>query len=274
MSKKTAFLTTIFPLEKKYLQQFFSSLQQQSYSNFDVIIINDGYEDFSVLQDEFFDLNIVELVYSGTPSQNRQYGINYVKQQKYEFLIFGDSDDFFDPKRVEVSLEYLQEFDIVINDIALFKNSEVYENKYISNRLEDGDEISLDFILDKNIFGLSNTALKVSILDLDSTTFDSGLVAVDWFLYTKLLLKKYRAVFTNQVQTYYRQYDSNTVGLGIRTSDTILKNRLIKSKHYELLSGEHSAFEILNAKEIELQLKSDFFELLQRKIEFPLWWED
>ena len=49
------------------------------------------------------------------------------------------------------------------------------------------------FIKDKNIFGLSNTALKVSILD--QIGFDRDLVAVDWYLYTKLLLKNGWLIF-------------------------------------------------------------------------------
>ena len=40
-NKKTAFLTTIFEMNKRYLQDFFKSLKNQTYKNFDIIVVND-----------------------------------------------------------------------------------------------------------------------------------------------------------------------------------------------------------------------------------------
>ena len=71
--------------------------------------------------------------------------------------------------------------------------------------------IDYDFIKDKNIFGLSNTAINVNILD--KIVFDKEIVAVDWFLYKGLLKSGHTAVFTNEAETYYRQYENNTIGL-------------------------------------------------------------
>ena len=100
--------------------------------------------------------NIIELIYSGTPSKNREYGINYCIENNYDVLIFGDSDDYFSDNRVELSLKMLKENDIVVNDISLFNDTGIYEEKYISNRLKDNSKISYEYIQNKNIFGLSN----------------------------------------------------------------------------------------------------------------------
>ena len=43
---KVAFLTTIFPNKDEYLDNFFDSLKNQTFKDFDVIIVNDNYEDF------------------------------------------------------------------------------------------------------------------------------------------------------------------------------------------------------------------------------------
>ncbi len=272
MKNQVAFLTTIFPMSKTYLLDFFNSLQKQTYKNFDVIVINDNYEGFDEIKQAFINLNIVELNYSDTPAMNREYGINYVAKNGYDILIFGDSDDYFDSNRVQVSIDSLRDYDIVVNDISLFNADGIYNKKYISNRVQDNTQISLDFIKDKNIFGLSNTALKVSILD--QIIFDRDLVAVDWYLYTKLLLKNTKAIFTNQTQTYYRQYESNTIGIGDRTLETIQKTRLIKSKHYSLLVEENIMFKELNEREEYLKMNNDYSELSKQQIKTPLWWED
>ena len=48
-NKKIAFLTTIFPMEEEYLKDFFNSLLQQTYKEFDILVVNDGYENFENL---------------------------------------------------------------------------------------------------------------------------------------------------------------------------------------------------------------------------------
>ena len=211
MSKKIAFLTTIFPMKTEYLDDFFNSLVNQTYTLFDIVVVNDGYQDFDKIKNKYSLLNIIELKYSKTIAKNREYGINYVIENNYDILIFGDSDDYFSSNRILKSLELLNSNDIVVNDLSLFNEEGIYIKQYISNRVENNTLVDFEFIKDKNIFGLSNTALNVAILD--NVYFEDDLVAVDWFLYKKLLKSKNSAIFTNKIETYYRQYENNTVGL-------------------------------------------------------------
>ena len=208
---KIAFLTTIFPMKRQFLIDFFNSLNNQTHDNFDVVVANDGYSNFNEIKLKYGKLNIVELECSNTPAKNREYGINYCIERKYDILIFGDSDDYFSDNRVELALEALNSNDIVVNDVSLFDNDGTYEDMYISNRLENDSKVDYDYIKNKNIFGLSNTALKTNILS--KVSFDKDLVAVDWYLYKGLLKNGCKAIFTNKAITYYRQYKDNTVGL-------------------------------------------------------------
>jgi len=209
--KNVAFLTTIFPMEKQFLIDFFDSLSGQTYDNFDVVVVNDGYDNFYDVKMKYQNLSIIELPYSGTPAKNREYGINYCIERKYNILIFGDSDDYFSNNRVELSLNILNSNDIVVNDVSLFDDRGVYETMYMSNRLSNNSKVNYSYIKNKNIFGLSNTALKINILS--KVIFDKDLVAVDWYLYKGLLKNGCKAIFTNKAITYYRQYKDNTVGL-------------------------------------------------------------
>ena len=208
---KIAFLTTIFPMKRQFLIDFFNSLNNQTHDNFDMVVVNDGYSNFNEIKLKYGKLNIVELEYSNTPAKNREYGINYCIERKYDILIFGDSDDYFSNNRVELALEALNSNDIVVNDVSLFDNNGTYEDMYISNRLENDSKVNFNYIKNKNIFGLSNTALKINILS--KVSFDKDLVAVDWYLYKGLLKNGCKAIFTNKAITYYRQYKDNTVGL-------------------------------------------------------------
>jgi glycosyltransferase involved in cell wall biosynthesis len=209
--KNVAFLTTIFPMEGQFLIDFFDSLSGQTYDNFDVIVVNDGYDNFYDVKMKYQNLSIIELPYSDTPAKNREYGINYCIEHKYDILIFGDSDDYFSNNRITKSVELLSSHDIVVNDLTTFDTTGILHDKYISNRVENNLIINYSFIKDKNIFGMSNTAINLNILD--KVKFDDSLVAVDWFMFKDLLKLGHKAIFTNEIISYYRQYFDNTIGL-------------------------------------------------------------
>jgi glycosyltransferase involved in cell wall biosynthesis len=209
---KISLLTTIFPMDIEYLYAFFDSLKNQTYKNFDVIVINDGYSNFQKIKKLYTQtLNIIELKYSNTPAKNREYGINYCIDRKYDIVIFGDSDDYFKNNRIEKSLEILKQADIAVNDLSLFDKNGIYEEKYLSHRIDNLDVVDFEFITNKNIFGMSNTAIK--LFGISKVTFDNKIVAVDWFFFKKLLKQGLKAIFTNETVTYYRQYKNNIVGL-------------------------------------------------------------
>jgi len=211
MNNKIAFLTTIFPTEKSYLDAFFESLVNQTCHHFDIVVVNDGYTKFSKIKSKYKTLSIIELPYEDSPAKNREHGINFCIENNYDVLVFGDSDDYFSINRIEKSLELLANYDIVVNDLSLFDVNGVYESCYFSNRIDNNSEIDYSFITDKNIFGLSNTAINLRITN--KVSFAKNLTVLDWFFYKKLLSEGNSSIFTNETETYYRQYENNTAGL-------------------------------------------------------------
>lgn len=263
---KIAFLTTVFPMEKLYLYDFFDSLENQSFSGFDVIIINDGYKNFEEIKSVYSKyLNIIELECSNTPAKNREYGINYCIENSYDILIFGDSDDYFKKNRVEKSLELLRSNDIVVNDLSLFDENGIHEEKYLSNRLRNLQLIDFEFIKDKNIFGLSNTAIK--LYGLKKIIIPDDLIAVDWYFFTLLLFEGLEAIFTNETVSYYRQYQGNTIGFKDINEVSFKKIIKVKQKHYETLKSKITEFNM----KIKQLSNMDFDD--RKCINNPLWWE-
>lgn len=266
MKNKIAFLTTIFPINKQYLYDFFDSLKNQTYQNFDLIVVNDEYRDFDSIKMRYNKiLNIIELQYSDTPAKNREYGINYCIDNNYDILIFGDSDDYFENNRVEKSIEFLKKNDIVVNDLSLFDKNGVYEEKYLSHRLKNLEVIDFEFIKDKNIFGLSNTAIKLN--RLQKILISNDLIAVDWYLFSMLLMEGKKAVFTDETVSYYRQYQQNTVGLKKLDKELFNKGIEVKKKHYKALNQTNRLFNL----ELERLHILKFSNVKQ--IKNPLWWE-
>jgi len=213
---KVAFLTTVFPENEEFLKTFFNSLSTQTYKNFDLVIINDDFKNLDFYKDLYTNLNIIDINSCNTPAKNREVGINYCIDQNYDVLVFGDSDDYFKDNRIEKSLELLKKSDVIVNDLSLFDENGVYEKNYLSNRLKNLDIIDFKFIKDKNIFGMSNTAIKLK--NIKKVSFNSTIVAVDWFFFKTILKKNHRAIFTNETETFYRQYKNNTIGLHVKNN--------------------------------------------------------
>ena len=275
-NKRVAVLTTVFPMDARFLDEFFGSLALQSCNSFDVIVVNDGYGLLEEFSRKYPTLNIIELNHSGTPAKNREKGLRFVKDSGYDIVIFADSDDYFDSNRVEEILQLLNSNDIVVNDISLFDDNGVFQSQYFKNRIIEGELICAGYVREKNIFGMSNTAFNLVIYD--GFSFPEDLIAVDWYLFTRLLLQEGReAIFTSRTQTYYRQYSSNTVGMKNLTLESFSKGIEVKKRHYRALMDQGHYYAELYQEIVELEtvsLTSTMMASLERKYTFPFWWEN
>jgi len=230
ISNEDAFLTVVFPANLCYLDDFLSSLAAQSHKKIDYYFFNDGIDN---LHDRVkkHNINYVEIKLAGTPSRIREIAINNLISSGYKYIVFGDSDDYFENSRIEKSLELLEKHDIVINDLNIisFDNKMLCRN-YLSEKIKNNSIVKLEFVTNKNIFGLSNTAIKIK--NLKKLKFNKNLIAVDWYFFSYCLLNGYSAIFTNETRTFYRQHELNTVGISCFTKDNIIKGINAKYYHY------------------------------------------
>ena len=290
MKKKTVFLTTIFPASQQFLHDFFESLQRQTYNKFDVIVINDAISDFN--KNEYKNLNIIEYKANYSAAGNREYGIKKAVKLGYENIIFGDSDDYFAENRIELILKLLENNDVIINDLNVFNKYEIKHNFF--NSLIN-KKLNINFFVNKNIAGLSNIAIKTSLLNNNKIEFNDKLVAVDWYFITTVLLQNPNAkiYFTNKTSTFYRQYEQNTIGLNnIVNPEKIKLGIKVKLVHYKNLinfckENQISKFaEIYKEKYNEIQPLEDkiknkaFFHKYLKVIDanfdtiFKGWWSE
>ncbi|WP_029846620.1 NeuD/PglB/VioB family sugar acetyltransferase [Vibrio parahaemolyticus] len=278
---KTAVLTTIFPINEEYVHDYFNSLEHQTVQGFDVILVNDGFGDLNVFKNLYSNLNIIELESAGNIAKNREVMCQFALKNQYEAAVFADIDDHFSENRIAHSLELLREYDVVVNDLTAFNENKELAVQILSSRITDGDEISLDFIRDKNLFGLSNTAIRLVGLEADTFRFPRTLIAVDWFLFTRLLYQSKRAVFTNQAITFYRQHQENTVGIGDVTKESLKQSLKVRETHYKHMLTISDAFQAefdsnhkLMAQLNQVDECEKILKLNQTNSSSPLlWWE-
>ena len=281
-------ITTIFPASIDYLDDFFTSLENQIEKNFDVLVVNDGIKNFHFFQKKYFNLNLIEFKSHKSAAKNREVGINKAKELKYKKIIWGDSDDFFPKNRILEISKLLDNHNIVVNELNLYVN-EKFEKALLGKFYKNG-LYRIDDIIDKNIIGFSNLAVKSEIIP-DKIDFDDDLIAIDWFFATILLLKNNYFYFTNTTSSFYRQHDKNLIGantfidiekiiLGINVKlvhyNNLTTHTINNSKFNKLFNKKYKEIEELKAK----MLESGFAEIYKSKIKnktnqsFNGWWSE
>jgi hypothetical protein len=231
-TSNTILVGCIYPGVEPFLGDFFESIKSQTTQDYDVLIISDNLE-LKDAQKLPPNTKIIQLKQNITPAQIRLKAIECCKENKYQYIIFTDVDDFFSANRVELSKIDLQNYDFVFNEIDLVDinghsiRANVLKGINIRNQYNKVNEI-----IDKNLFGLSNTA--VSLNALNELTIPKEIIAVDWWIFTILLLNKQSGKFIEKAKTYYRQTNNNTVGMWQPLDDNrLFKGIEVKTIHYK-----------------------------------------
>ena len=267
----------IYPGVENYLSTLIKSLNEQTFKFFQVIIFNDG---VSNVEKIFQPLNLEYVIQNltGTPGEIRYKSLKYLEKLTSDFIVFQDADDFPDSNRLEEIAKVSNEYDLVVNDLAIIDNkNNLLQSSLWSRRLENNFEFTKDFIRDKNIVGLGNTAIRRSFLNHEKLKFSNKPIAFDWFLFYQILvINEIKAVFLSTTKTNYRQHAGNLAG--VKEPDKVRCRHVLKVKkmHYEALEEIGFNFESIlsELKEVVESLKqSNNFKINTGERDF-FWWEE
>lgn len=279
MKKEGLIFTVVYPQALNFFKDFCASALAQTLMSFDVLVINDGCEE-TFLKEELCDLDYYIIPAIGSPSKNRQQGINYAIKHGYTFLLLCDSDDTFLPQRYErtITLFNSSGADILACNLNIVdERLRPVITDYFSDELPADSKIEKSFIETKNIFGMSNTALRVESLGDDVSIPETPIA--DWYLFTVLLNKGLNVFYTKESLVNYRQYASNLIGINCFDVPTFRKLSRLKANHYRLLI-EHGYSHYQNYLEDceALSCIPDFEveEIIANQLSIhkqPLWWQ-
>ncbi|WP_343844270.1 hypothetical protein [Bowmanella denitrificans] len=271
-----AVLTTAFPVSTNIYFDYFDSLAKQSFQNFDIVLVNDGFQFLGDVEKKYGNLNIVEVAGTGNIAKNRELLINF-SRSRYKVGVFADFDDCFAENRVACSLELLAETDIVVNDVDLFNESGIYSKNHFDELNEFGSKsyLKFDAVKQKNYFGMSNTAIDLSVVD--SVIFPENLKAVDWYFFSRLMILGKKALFTNDTKTYYRQHDNNVANIGEKTLEQARRELEVKRLHYKLMMSDNPEFSSLYSMTCTLLESSDYIlqDVVEKSVKLcptRAWW--
>ena len=271
-----ALFTVIYPAAERFIHDFNVCLANQTFKSFDLIVVNDGCR-FSAV-DLFQTVNVLEIKGSSSIAKNRELGINFALLQDYEVLILCDIDDVFTNDRVAKSIESLGKADIVVNDLDIIgPEKEILSSSYFSHSVTSDTVIDLNFILNKNILGFSNTALKLS--GMKKVSFPAELKVVDWYFFTLLIQQDAFVKFIPESLTGYRQHGNNMIGIDDFSIELFKKMLHLKYMHFSFLS-ERNAFFLPYKNTASFECSASDEQIKQSLTinrcnrPFPLWWEN
>lgn len=273
-----AVFSVIFESNLKYLNEFINSLNNQNNQCFELFLINDGLSP-SVLYDAFQFATFPVIFYAINdklkPAQIREIGFKELSKRNYKKIIFADTDDLMSANRIERSIEMLDLYPVVFTDITLIsENSIVIESSIWKDRLSNV-EVNRNFLYDKNVLGLGNSAILGSFLR--NIVFPNDIIAVDWYYFT-IILGNQNAGFISDAITFYRQHFNNTIGIKEVTIERLEFIFKVKEQHYaELINIDTQyakyASEMIHKKKLLSDGYVTAYEINKNKINF-FWWEE
>lgn len=199
---------------EKYIKRCLESVKQQSYQDYEVIIVNDGTKDNSQnIIDEFLEENNTEkfksyLKENGGLSDARNYG---VKLTTGDYIIFIDSDDYIDRDLLQTLNEAIEKNNypevISYNFVSVQENGEIIKEMVKpSFQVTEGEKALKSFIIGKQYFEPAwGFAYKKEFYDKNSFEYPKGKYHEDLALTPKILLKAKSVLSIDYIGYYYVQ---------------------------------------------------------------------
>ena len=197
---------------ENYLEECIDSLISQTYSNLEILLIDDGSTDNSgKIADDYMKKDERIKVFhkkNGGLSDARNYGII---RAKGKYICFVDSDDYVSEDYVEFMMNNLIQNETKISACGycyVFENKEIKEIKEINYKEIKNKYLDDDAQIYSNVIGYFNISFCNKLFDItlfDNILFPVGKKSEDWFIMYKILEKAGALYYDSTIKYYYRQ---------------------------------------------------------------------
>ncbi|OBX58367.1 hypothetical protein A9Z61_03220 [Moraxella osloensis] len=201
-----------------YLDTCLKSILAQSFTDYEIIVVNDGSTDSSKNICEYYThkyshIKLIDKINGGL-SDARNYGIDNAQG---EYLIFLDSDDFWN---YDLALEEInkiinqnKELDLIIFGHTQFDDGEVNikETVFPTLQIKSGEfEADLDYLIEKKIYKAAawDKVVKKSILVNNQIYFPINKIHEDAVFLSSLVLRLDNIYFSDK-KIYNYRYNMN-----------------------------------------------------------------
>ncbi|NLL79351.1 MAG: glycosyltransferase [Clostridiales bacterium] len=231
VNEKVSVIVPVFNVEE-YLTDCIESILHQTYSNLEIILVDDGSTDqcpqicdLYAAKDERIKVIHKE---NGGLADARNAG---VKAATGAYIAFLDSDDYIDKDMYRILVSALQENDA---DIAVAK-WQAFEKEPAQKKMEDDIRFVLNGkeVLDFLILGKDGYTISPSVWDriykrevIDGFQFPVGKCYEDLLWTTQVFERAERCVYLNRTLYFYRQRDNSITKLDFSERQGVSKRIL------------------------------------------------
>lgn len=191
-----------------YIEETLKSLYDQTYSNFEIIVVNDGSTDstLQILEDQLDDrLKVFTINNSG---QNSALNFGFTKC-KGSFIKFMDADDIISDQMLQIQLDCLlcNPNYVAYGEWSRFFNNDLTTANFAKRHEYYRDMDSIDFLVSDNAGPMLQCGiflLPYDIVRKAGLWHDKLLLSNDTEFFTRILLKAEGVKFTEGAKLYYR----------------------------------------------------------------------
>lgn len=194
--QKNSKISVIIPAynNENYLKECLNSVLNQTYNNYEIIIINDGSNDDTLFVAREFEkkYNCIKVI----DNENRGQGFSRNYALKFaigEYILFLDSDDFLEPVTLEVALDRIikDKSDLVVFDWKYYKTinktySYVNKDKFFNKTVLKGKEC-LELLSIKHYFTVNKLYSK-KFLQENEIKYGEGYIYEDIEFWVKVAI--------------------------------------------------------------------------------------
>lgn len=198
---------------ERYLEECLNSIQNQTYTDIEVILVNDGStDDSAVICEKYCEQdNRFKLINQKNQGQSvaRNKG---VEASNGEFIAFVDSDDIIQRNYFEKLMQYMtEEVDIVESKFTIQKNEFLAEMLGEPKILFEGNSEEAVKIFPTHVLSVNPVTKLYRRSIVESVPYLEGFIFED--IYSGIGILKYirKIVKIDYVGYYYRQHQSSTM---------------------------------------------------------------
>ena len=200
---------------ERYVSQAIQSVLEQTFKNWELIIIDDGSTDnTAVVVSQFLSDNRVKYYYqpNGKQGRARNFGIANATSP---WLAFLDADDIWMPDKLYIQLEFIDKFgddmDVFFSSAEIFHEGSSGTSRF---QCEDGliehKRLFLQLLTGENKILFSSVVLKKSSF-METGGFDeTPFIAEDYHLWLKMCDAGYRFFGIDKILVKYRVHNNQT----------------------------------------------------------------
>ena len=191
----TPLFSVIIPTynRSKDLERCLASLNEQTFTDFEVVVCDDGSTDESNrVTERFKSLLRIKYLWNdnwGGPARPRNNGIYAASGQ---WICFLDSDDWWYPEKLEMTRRYIDDFDFIYHSLDEYSNGK--KSQKLLRKL--GKNVFLDLLVNGNMIPNSSVAVRKAIVErIGCISEDKELIAIEdydfWLRISKVTNKFY-----------------------------------------------------------------------------------